>query len=45
MLWAMFGTMVALWAVIAVPFALVALLRRRKARRARGSAAGLRRRS
>jgi heme/copper-type cytochrome/quinol oxidase subunit 2 len=34
MLWAMLGMLAAIWVVVAIPFAVFVLLRRRKARRA-----------
>ncbi len=39
MLWAMAGMLVAIWAVLAVPFVLFAVLRRRKAARRAASGA------
>jgi hypothetical protein len=39
MLWAMLGTMVAIWAIVAVPFAVVIALKRRSRARKAGRAA------
>jgi hypothetical protein len=40
MLWAMLGTMLAAWAVFAVPFGLVMVLKRRRQARRRGWTGG-----